>query len=360
MKWGVFSLSQIPDQSKRVETMAGDMEQFELAEDLGYDKVWIAEHLFSTYGIVTSTQVLAAAIAQRVKRMRIGMAVVVIPFNHPLRTAADFALIDILSNGRLDFGVGRAYQQHEFTGLNLPMEKSRAMFKEGLDIVLKAWTNERITYEGEFWTIPEPTEILPKPIQTPHPPVYQATISPESFAAAAEDGWNLQLAAPFSYRIYREQWKDKLQENIEGYATQARQHGHDPDKIGRMMLLPFFCDETTEKAKARYAPHVEWFYNKVSAHTVSTKGDDQVVAGYELGMREGARTRELGLLSFDNLQKYAAAVVGDPDHCIAELRDMKQRFGVTEFVLWFNLGGMPSEEAKRSMKLTMEKVIPYV
>ena len=171
-QFGVFSLSQFPDQSKRLECFDNDLEFFELAETLGYDKAWIAEHLFSTYGVVTSTQVYAAAIAQRTTRLRIGTAVVVVPFNHPLRTASDFALVDTLSHGRLDFGVGRAYQPHEFVGLGVPMEQSREMMTEGLDIVLKSWTEDEITFDGEFWKIPEPAELLPKPIKKPHPPVY--------------------------------------------------------------------------------------------------------------------------------------------------------------------------------------------
>jgi alkanesulfonate monooxygenase SsuD/methylene tetrahydromethanopterin reductase-like flavin-dependent oxidoreductase (luciferase family) len=145
---------------RRVESFDADLRLFELAEALGYDKIWIAEHLFSTYGVVTSTQVYAAAIAQRTRRVRIGTAVVVVPFNHPLRTASDFALIDVLSHGRLDFGAGRAYQPHEFRGLGVPMDQSRAMFAEGLEIVLKAWTEERIMYQGKYWTIPDPVEVL--------------------------------------------------------------------------------------------------------------------------------------------------------------------------------------------------------
>src|ERR1044071_3288780 len=137
-KFGVFSLSQFPDLAKVVESFDNDLGFFELAEQLGYDKVWIAEHLFSTYGLVTSTQVYAAAIAQRTKKLRIGMAVCAIPFNHPLRTASDFALVDILSHGRLAFGVGRSYQPHEFVGLGVPMDQSREMLAEGLDIVLKS------------------------------------------------------------------------------------------------------------------------------------------------------------------------------------------------------------------------------
>src|SRR4029450_5346632 len=141
---------------------------FQLAEKTAYDKVWIAEHLFSTYGLVTSTQVYAAAIAQRTKKIRIGMAVCAIPFNHPLRTASDFALVDILSHGRLDFGVGRAYQPHEFAGLGVPMDKSREMLAEGLDIVLKSWTQQQISYHGKVWTIAEAVELMAKPGQKRH------------------------------------------------------------------------------------------------------------------------------------------------------------------------------------------------
>ena len=107
-KWGIFTLSQIPDQTRRLELFYADLRHFELAENLGYDKVRIAERLFSNYDVVTSTQVYAAAITPRTKRIPIDTAVAVVPFNHSLRTASDFALIDIASHGRLDFGIGRA------------------------------------------------------------------------------------------------------------------------------------------------------------------------------------------------------------------------------------------------------------
>ena len=241
MKWATFSLSQIPEQDRRVEAFDEDMRLFRLAEELGYDTVWIAEHVFSTYGTVTSSQVLAAAVARETRKIDIGTAVVVIPFNHPLRTASDFALIDVLTGGRLKFGVGRAYQPHEFAGLDVPMAESREMFAEGMDVVLKAWTQEKMTHFGRYWRVPVPTEVLPKPVQQPHPPVYQATISPESFEVAARQGWHLQLAAPFTYRIYRERWMDALEEHLAGFEEACAAHGHDPSKVERMMLVPYFC-----------------------------------------------------------------------------------------------------------------------
>ena len=222
------------------------------------------------------------------KKMRIGMAVVVIPFNHPLRTASDFALIDVLSHGRLDMGVGRAYQPHEFAGLGVPMDKSREMFNEGLDIVLKAWTEEKITYKGKFWTIPEPVEVLPKPVQKPHPPIYQATISPESFEQAARLGANLQFASPFTYRTYREAWMDELEKHCQHYEKQCvgagprSEEGRAHDPAARSS-----CTRTSSARKEIYAPHVEWFYDKVTSHQLAAPTQGGVVKGYELTMSEG-------------------------------------------------------------------------
>ena len=359
-KWGIFSLSQFPDQAKRVQCFDDDLKFFELAEQLGFDKAWIAEHLFSTYGVVTSTQVYAAAIAQRTKKLRLGMAVVVIPFNHPLRTASDFALVDVLSHGRLDFGVGRAYQPHEFVGLGVPMEQSREMFNEGLDIVVRAWTEEKITHKGKHWTIPEPVEVLPKPVQTPHPPVYQATVSPESFEQAARNGWNLQLASPFTYRTYRERWVDQLEKSLANYEAQCRKHGRDPRKAERMLLVPFFVAEDGKQAREIYAKHVEWFYAKVTANQLAGAPKSGVVKGYELTMSEGKRTREMGYLGFDKLYEHGAAIADDPETCVKKLKELKRRLGITEFALWFNIGGIAPGPVERAMRLAAEKVLPHV
>jgi len=359
-RFGIFSLSQVPDLSRVVESFDDDLAFFALAEELGYDKAWIAEHLFSTYGLVTSTQVYAAAIAQRTKTLRIGMAVCAIPFNHPLRTASDFALVDVLSHGRLDFGVGRAYQPHEFIGLGVPMDKSREMLAEGLDIVLKSWTEDKISYRGQFWTISEPVEVLPKPVQKPHPPVYQATISPESFEQAARAGLNLQMASPFTYRTYREGWMDALESNCRHYDSICRTLDRDPTRAERMLLLPFFVHEDAVQAREIYKAHVEWFYAKVTANQLAGAPQSGEIKGYELTMREGKKTRELGYLSFDKLHQYGACIADDPATAVAKLQDMKRRFGITEFVFWFNIGGIAKAHVERAMRLAAEQVIPYV
>lgn len=361
MRWGIFSLSQVPDQDTVVETIDDHLEQYRLAEELGYDSIWLAEHLFSTYGIVTSSQVLLAAVARVTKRVRIGSAVVVLPFNHPLRTAGDFAFIDVLSHGRLDFGVGRAYQPHEFTALGIKMEDSREMFQEGLDIVLKAWTQEKIDNpDGKFWKIPNEVEVLPKPVQKPHPPVWAAAVSPESFVAVAESGYNLQMAAPFSYRIYREEWIDKLAEQVQNYEQRCREVGRDPKAAKRMMLVPMYCDTDRERARATFGAYVTWFYRKVSGHQLGAKNEEVVVKGYETAMRENLRSMKEGYLEYDKLHEFGAICASDPDGCADYLINLQKKLGVDEFVLWTSVGGLPHENCVASMKLVMERVIPKV
>ena len=360
MKWGVFSLSQIPDLSRVPVAFEEDFLFFQRAEAVGYDTVWLAEHLFSNYGLVTSTQVLAAAVAKCTTTIKIGTAVVVIPFNHPLRTASDFALVDVISKGRLKFGAGRAYQPHEFLGLDIPMEQSREMYAEGLDIVIKAWTNEKVDYDGEFWKIRDPVEVLPKPFQKPHPPIYQACITPDSFRTAAQQGLHLQLASPFSYRTYRENWVAKLAESVAVYEDECIRCGHDPKASERMMLLPFFVSETSEEAQQTYGEYVEWFYSKVTANQKSVSGQEPVVKGYELTMSEARKTLTGGYLNFEKLYQHGAAIADDPETCAAKLINLNERLGITEFVLWFNIAGMPTQQSIRAMELAMKEVIPLV
>ena len=360
MKWGTFSLSQMPDLDTVPETFRTDFEQFALAEELGFDTIWIAEHLFSSYGVVTSTQVLAAAIARMTKRIKIGMAVVILPFNHPLRTASDFALVDILSEGRLLFGAGRAYQPHEFAGLGVPMEKSRQMYEEALDIIIKAWTEQTMQHRGQFWTMPHPVEVLPKPLQTPHPPIYQACISPESFQTAARRGFALQLASPFTYRTYREVWLDRLEENVRAYETECEKQGHDPKAAERMILLPFFVHESSSEAQRIFRERVEWFYAKVTSNQGAVPGQPEVIKGYELTMSEKRKTVEGGYLNFDKLYEHGAAIADDPATGADKLNELRERLGITEFVLWTNIGGMPAADSKAAMRLIMEQVAPRV
>ena len=129
------------------------LEEVELAEELGFDSIWLPEHHFTVYGMLGDTLTMAAAIAQRTKKIKIGTAVVLLPLQHPVRVAEQAALVDCLSEGRLLLGVGRAYQPGEFAGFGNNPDVSREMFFEAMDILLKCFSGEKFSHQGEFWSV---------------------------------------------------------------------------------------------------------------------------------------------------------------------------------------------------------------
>ena len=162
MRFSTQNLLSLREGQSHAQVYANTLDECRLAEELGFHTVWLAEHHFSPYGIAPSLPVLAAAVARETRRVRIGTAVVVAPFAHPIRIAEEWAMVDILSEGRLDFGIGRGYQPAEFRGLGISMEKTRERFDESLELIRRAWTEERCTFEGEFY---QAREDLREPIR---------------------------------------------------------------------------------------------------------------------------------------------------------------------------------------------------
>ena len=148
MKFGLFFLLERPTGKDDAQIYAESLEQIRVGEDLGFDSVWLAEHRFTAYGEMPDTMVFAAAAAAVTTRVRIGTAVVVLPFHNPIRLAEQVAMVDVLSGGRLDFGVGRGYQAGEYRGFNIPMDESRTRFEEVLDICVGLWTQDGFSFDG--------------------------------------------------------------------------------------------------------------------------------------------------------------------------------------------------------------------
>ena len=164
--------------------------RIEIMDQTGYDCVWLAEHHFNTYSVCPSINVMATHVAARTQTIRIGMAVSLAAFYHPLRLAEEVAMVDVLSGGRVNWGAGRGFDRTEFEAFAVPPEESSDRFRECVDIVLAAWRNERVTFRGRFWSY-EGIEVLPKPLQKPHPPVWLAASSTDSIRRAAAAGQDI-------------------------------------------------------------------------------------------------------------------------------------------------------------------------
>ena len=167
-------------------------DRIDVMERSGYDAVWLAEHHFSTYSVCPSIHVMGAHIAARTKRLRIGTAVSLAPFYHPLRLAEEVALLDVLSEGRVNFGAGRGFDATEYRNYGVSRDESYPKFREHVQVVLEAWKNERLTFHGQYCHYDD-VEVLPKPLQKPHPPVWLASSSEDAVGGSANHGYAILM-----------------------------------------------------------------------------------------------------------------------------------------------------------------------
>src|ERR1041384_340784 len=190
MKVGSYFFIQSPPGRSSSEIIRDEVDQMVLTEELGFDSVWLTEHHYADYGLSSAPSVLLATLAARTRRIRLGVGVYVIPFHHPLRLAEETATLDILSGGRLTVGLGRGNRPMEFYGHGIPQDQSRARMQEGVEVLLQAWTRDRVSFDGAYWQIQD-VPVYPKPLQAPHPPLAFAVTSPETIAWTAKHGYGM-------------------------------------------------------------------------------------------------------------------------------------------------------------------------
>ncbi|MEM7469533.1 MAG: LLM class flavin-dependent oxidoreductase [Pseudomonadota bacterium] len=166
------------------------LDQMVLAESLGFHNCWLTEHHFTEDGYNPSLLGAASAIAARTKTIRIGSFILLLPFLHPVRAAEDVALVDIISNGRFDFGVGQGYSFHEFNGFCIDRATRGARYRESMSIIKQLFTEEQVSFDGEFTQIKD-VRLSPKPVQQPYPPIWVGARGPKAIKRAARDGHNL-------------------------------------------------------------------------------------------------------------------------------------------------------------------------
>ena len=193
MKIAVLQFFSWPERRIDLATVyARALERIEIMDRTGYDAVWLAEHHLSDFSVCPSVHMMAMLAAARTTRLRIGTAVSLAPFYHPLRLAEEVALLDVLSGGRVNWGAGRGFARVEFENFGVPPEESASRFRETVEIVLRAWTDERLSFAGTHFRF-DGVEVLPKPMQLPHPPVWVAATSEPALEWAAGRGFSILM-----------------------------------------------------------------------------------------------------------------------------------------------------------------------
>ncbi len=246
MRFGLFGAAQAQrNQGPDVDSAAGFKDYIEYlieAEALGFHSSFMVEHHFTGFGQVSAALNLLGWIGAKTTTLRLGTAVLVLPWHNPVLLAEQAATVDLLSGGRLDFGVGKGYRHNEFVGFRIPMEEAEDRFNESIDIITKSWTsNERFTFHGKYWQFDD-IVVEPPTNQRPHPPFWQGAGSEGSIRKVAARGHNLLLDQFASM--------DETMHRFNTYkaAMLANGHAFDPSKVG--VARAFFVADTVEEKNA--------------------------------------------------------------------------------------------------------------
>jgi alkanesulfonate monooxygenase SsuD/methylene tetrahydromethanopterin reductase-like flavin-dependent oxidoreductase (luciferase family) len=327
MRIGIFCVADHhPGELPRtVDRLYGELlEQAVAADALGFDSFWIAEHHFHSYGVVPRPALLLAAAAARTRRIRLGAAVTVLAFDNPVRTAEDFAMLDILSGGRVEMGIGSGYLQHELAGFGILSSEKRERFDEALAVLRKLWSGQRVTHHSRYLHLHD-VQLNVLPLQKPQPPIWIAGLRSESVPHIAAQGSPV-LLIPYASC---EGW-EALHGIADSYraAFSAPPEGEQAPRLG--CGLHAHCAASMEQALLEAAEPI--------ARYVRT--------------RLYARQRSLA-----ELQSQDLVAIGDGAH----LRRLANRYaeaGVTDLLLLTGFGGFPQSQILASLETIAREVLP--
>jgi alkanesulfonate monooxygenase SsuD/methylene tetrahydromethanopterin reductase-like flavin-dependent oxidoreductase (luciferase family) len=323
MRFGLFF--QVPESAGQPHAAryAEMFELIELAESLGFDVAWLAElHFGGAFSLLSNPLLVVPVIAARTRRIRIGTAVTLLPLHHPLSCAEQAATADLLSGGRLEFGVGRGSIPTQFHGFRIPVAENRARFDEALAIIRLAWTQDRFSYRGAFWDV-DNLEVVPKPLQRPHPPIRVGVHTPESFAHIGDLGLPIYSGTTTTPL-------PQLRECMAHYRRHLAAAGQ-PWRDDQMALMfPMHVDTSGAAARAAMRPGVHQYYRNVQAIF------SQLPDSY------GEHLPRLRMIeeTVANLpyEKFCCdqAMFGDAAEVVDRLQAARDEFGLSQIIGWFD------------------------
>ncbi len=308
------------------------LEQVQLAEELGFECFWFTEHHFVLYGgPVPNPAVIMAAAAARTSRIHLGSAISILPLHHPVQIAEDYAMVDVVSGGRLEFGVGLGNAPRDLEVYGVDREERRGRFEESIELIKAAWTNEQFSHHGKFWNMDD-VALYPRPVQQPHPRFWAAASSPESMLWAGRQGFNVMTVAhPFP--------PERARGAVPAWQAALKEAGHDPAAHDCKIHVRVWVDESSERAR---------------------EVAEAAIARYDARQHEAGigRMPPPPVYDFQGMREQGRNVYGNPDECIKYMQATQRNYDFNIFSATFNFGGIPHKDVLRAMRLFATEVMP--
>ncbi|MCZ6875504.1 MAG: LLM class flavin-dependent oxidoreductase [bacterium] len=355
------------------------LEQCVFADEMGFDYLWFVEHHFLTgFSMSPSPEVIFGALSQLTKRIRLGFGVVVLPYHNPIRVAERVAMVDHLSQGRVDFGTGRS-APYEQTGMGIDPRDTRDMWEESLSMIPKVWEPGLFSWEGRFWNVP-PREVRPKPYQQPHPPIWVAALQHSTYKLAAEKGIGvmaLSVVAPATLVSHIKEYKENVRKakpvgkTINDQWLSATMAYCDTDnKAGRELAAqslktffgpdrPYLKDQVDVYEKlieswGGVPEHLEANF----ARYIEEEGDEDTDAGVDLSGGSAQIAHAVwNQFDADTLAERGVTVAGDPESCLQAIR-LHEAAGVDQLQFLMATETISHDKVMSSIELFGKYIIP--
>ena len=354
------------------------IEQCILADEMGFDAVWFVEHHFlTTFSSSPCPEVIFGALSRLTKRIRLGFGVVILPYHHPIRVAERVAMVDHLSHGRVDFGTGRS-APYEQTGMGIDPRNTREMWDESLTMIPKIWESDTFEWEGQFWNVP-PRQVLPKPFQKPHPPIWVAALQPATYELAAQKGIGVMALGVNAPAV--------LEPHIKAYREAIKDAEPVGNFVNNRWLSSCFglCGEDSAKTKELCAQSLKTFfgpgrpyvqdqkdvYSKLLdqwggvpdhlaqnfSRYVDVSQDSGTNGSVDLSGGTALAQKIWEEFDADTLAQRGVIVAGDPDSCIEAVK-LHEATGVDQLQFLMATETVGHEDVMKSIEMFGKHVIP--
>jgi alkanesulfonate monooxygenase SsuD/methylene tetrahydromethanopterin reductase-like flavin-dependent oxidoreductase (luciferase family) len=346
VKLAIWSTTTPRESSTHPEMFRRQLEEVELAERIGIDQIWFFEHHLQPTAPVPSPNLLIAAAARTTRRIRFSSMVNILPFRHPLLVAEEAAMLDNLTNGRLDMGLGRGLRPPEFEAFGVDQQQSREMFLESFDIIRRVWADENFVFRGKYWTVRKDAPLSPPLVQRPHPPFLVSAQSEESLR------WAAQHDIPFAQI---DSMIDQAKRDQALYREVQTAHGHTP--APRLYLMrEIYVADSDARARVEAQPYLLQYWELWHRYTQFTRGG-QLPDSYDFWRRQAPM---LHAMNFDEIIANNMVILGGGETVANAILELASQIELLGLALIFKLGAMPYDMVERSMSAFGEEVVPRI
>ncbi len=348
MRFGIYCEMQAPPGKSHAELTWEIFRQIEHADQMGFDVYSVIDHhFFPKFSISANPLALFTAVAQRTERIRFRVALFTLPLENPMRLAGQIAEADILTNGRLECGLGRGHAWL-FEPSNMPLEESRPRFDEAIEILTRAWTEEKFSFEGRYYKVKDVT-VVPKPLQKPHPRLFTGGTSDITYQMAGERGWGIFVPPLLPYSA--------LEGQLGVYKKACAAHGHTPDIV---YIRPVYLDEDERQIRKEVESAIYNFlaFNAAPIESLQDEAKKAELREKGYGFYASGALESLTQLTYDEIVGREIGFIGTPRKVISQIEKLQEVGGIGELAIVSNFGGLDHWKSIKTQHLFATKVMP--